>query len=178
MKLYFIQMQDENGPIKIGTALDVRQRLGGLQTSTPHRLFVRGSVEGTIEQERTLHRILSDDRLSGEWFRASATVRGTMNAVLRGDFAWPVQDLRYVKRRHDPSLRNKGNQALLNRLRDAVGSSAELARRLGISRAAVNSWSAVPLERVVAVEDATGIPREQLRPDLYRPKAEPQAAQG
>jgi len=49
------------------------------------------------------------------------------------------------------------------------GAVAELARALGISHAAVRQWdSRVPAERVVDVERLTGIPREALRPDLYR----------
>ena len=50
------------------------------------------------------------------------------------------------------------------------GSLAQLARDLGISRAAVAQWKRVPAERVVAVERFTGIPREELRPDLYAPQ--------
>ena len=48
----------------------------------------------------------------------------------------------------------------------AVGSRAELARRLGISRPAVAQWSVVPINRVAAVASATGIPIEQLCPQL------------
>jgi TorA maturation chaperone TorD len=43
-----------------------------------------------------------------------------------------------------------------------------LARRLGISQPSVSNWTRVPADRVVAVEQATGIPRGKLRPDLYR----------
>lgn len=48
------------------------------------------------------------------------------------------------------------------------GAVAELARALGISHAAIRQWTRVPAERVVEVERITGIPREALRPDLYR----------
>lgn len=48
------------------------------------------------------------------------------------------------------------------------GSKAELARCLGVSRAAISNWQRIPAERVVDVERITGIPREELRPDLYR----------
>ena len=44
----------------------------------------------------------------------------------------------------------------------------ELARRLGISHAAVSQWDEVPAHRIVDIERVTGIPRERLRPDLYR----------
>lgn len=45
---------------------------------------------------------------------------------------------------------------------------AKLARDMNISRAAVYAWKVVPAERVVDVERYSGIPRELLRPDLYR----------
>ena len=55
---------------------------------------------------------------------------------------------------------------------DAAGSRAELARKLAISYEAVRKWTRVPPERCIAVETITGIPREQLRPDIYPPKSE------
>lgn len=49
------------------------------------------------------------------------------------------------------------------------GATAELARVLGVTPAAIRQWDGhIPAERVVAVEAATGIPREALRPDLFR----------
>ena len=51
---------------------------------------------------------------------------------------------------------------------NAAGSAAELARRLGISPEAVCQWKGkVPVNRVIAVEAATGVPREHLRPDVF-----------
>ena len=45
---------------------------------------------------------------------------------------------------------------------------ARVARGLGLRSSAVAVWTRVPAERVVEVERITSIPREQLRPDLYR----------
>ena len=50
----------------------------------------------------------------------------------------------------------------------AVGGVSELARRIGISQPSVSNWDKVPAERVLAVEDASGVERMRLRPDLYR----------
>lgn len=47
------------------------------------------------------------------------------------------------------------------------GAKSELAKTLGVTHAAVRQWKRVPADRVLAVERATGIPREALRPDLY-----------
>lgn len=55
-------------------------------------------------------------------------------------------------------------------LRMERGLLALVARSLGVTRGAVAKWQQVPASRVVAVEKCTGIPRERLRPDLYRPR--------
>ncbi|NNM74813.1 Cro/CI family transcriptional regulator [Enterovirga aerilata] len=49
----------------------------------------------------------------------------------------------------------------------AAGSIGALARALGISQPAVSNWRRIPADRVVKVEEVTGIPRAVLRPDLY-----------
>jgi TorA maturation chaperone TorD len=55
----------------------------------------------------------------------------------------------------------------LDRAIDAAGGVAELARKIGISQPSVSNWSKVPAQRVIAVEAATGVSRNDLRPDLY-----------
>jgi hypothetical protein len=64
---------------------------------------------------------------------------------------------------HRPK-RHSGIQAAI----EACGSVQALATRLGKLRQAVQRWERVPAEMVVTVEQATGVPRERLRPDLYR----------
>ena len=47
-------------------------------------------------------------------------------------------------------------------------SATELARRIGITPEAVCQWKGrVPVNRVIAVEAATGVLREHLRPDVF-----------
>ena len=56
---------------------------------------------------------------------------------------------------------------------EAMGSMVALASALGRHRQAVYRWPRVPAERVIEIEHLTGVPREELRPDLYlapRPK--------
>lgn len=49
----------------------------------------------------------------------------------------------------------------------AAGGVGELARRLGVSQPSVSGWKRIPAERIAAVEAATGLRRDQLRPDLF-----------
>lgn len=50
-----------------------------------------------------------------------------------------------------------------------AGSAAALAKLLGLERSTVSLWrkGRVPAERVPEIEAKTGIPRHQLRPDLW-----------
>lgn len=55
----------------------------------------------------------------------------------------------------------------LERAIRAVGSGNELAKRIGITAQALSQWDSVPPLRVLDVERATGVPRHELRPDIY-----------
>lgn len=59
------------GPIKIGSADNVAQRLGGLQTSSPYEVVLLHSLLGGYELERRLHEEFAEERLFGEWFEPS-----------------------------------------------------------------------------------------------------------
>lgn len=64
---------------------------------------------------------------------------------------------------------------LIGRAIEAGGGIGAVAKALDLSEEAVRLWRArgkVPAERVVAFEGLTGVPRETLRPDLYRPQPE------
>jgi DNA-binding transcriptional regulator YdaS (Cro superfamily) len=51
---------------------------------------------------------------------------------------------------------------------DAIGGHRKLGRLLGISHQAIGHWEYVPAERLIEIEILTGVPREEMRPDLYR----------
>jgi DNA-binding transcriptional regulator YdaS (Cro superfamily) len=50
---------------------------------------------------------------------------------------------------------------------NAAGTARELARRIGVSPAAISVWPKVPVNRVRPVERATGVHRTVLRPDIF-----------
>lgn len=52
----------------------------------------------------------------------------------------------------------------------AAGGVARLAQNLGIAQNVVSNWKArgqAPASRCVAIEEATGISRHELRPDVF-----------
>lgn len=50
---------------------------------------------------------------------------------------------------------------------ETPGTITSLAKLVGISRQGVSQWDVVPVHRVVDVERATGVPRAELRPDIF-----------
>jgi DNA-binding transcriptional regulator YdaS (Cro superfamily) len=60
----------------------------------------------------------------------------------------------------------------LDRALKAAGGQSKLAAALDISAQAISQWDEVPPLRVLAVEQVSGVPRHELRPDLYPPPAE------
>jgi TorA maturation chaperone TorD len=63
----------------------------------------------------------------------------------------------------EPGNRDPGLDAAIR----AAGGVGELARRLGVSQPSVSGWKRIPAERIAAAEAATGLKRDQLRPDLF-----------
>lgn len=59
-----------------------------------------------------------------------------------------------------------------------AGGQSEIARQLGLRQQSISEWverNRVPAERVIEVERITGVPRHELRPDIY-PRDEYHAA--
>jgi len=64
------------------------------------------------------------------------------------------------------------NPTALDRAVVAAGGQSALARAIGVQQAHVWYWlkkrgGKVPAEQVLPIEAATGVPRHELRPDLY-----------
>jgi len=66
------------------------------------------------------------------------------------------------------------NEAVM-RACEAAGGQTKLARALRISPQAVDAWRRrrIPATRVLEVERVTGIPRWELRPDIYPDEEDP-----
>jgi hypothetical protein len=72
--VYFAQLGDD-GPVKVGTAVDVEKRLQTLQTAAPGKLSLRAQMAGGRALEKYFHKRFEPYRLHGEWFEPSSDVR-------------------------------------------------------------------------------------------------------
>lgn len=76
--IYFIQA-DIGGPIKIGYAGDVANRLRELQCGSPFPLVLLRVENGTLADEKRLHRHFAATRLHGEWFEPTPELRARIS---------------------------------------------------------------------------------------------------
>ena len=74
----FVYFLKAGGDIKIGFSTEPTSRIQGLKVGMPVAIEMLVVVPGTRRDERALHAELTDDRLSGEWFKASRKVRDVM----------------------------------------------------------------------------------------------------
>ena len=146
MTVYFIQAGND-GPVKIGMSENIPRRLANLQGAHFDTLRVIRQISGNGHEERLLHGHFSHLKIRGEWFLFDAEM-----LTIDPDLLIPEPS----KVPSAPPV----NRKLIRRI----------AKGLSLTTQAVYAWPRVPAEKIVRVEEITGIPREELRPDLYRPK--------
>jgi DNA-binding transcriptional regulator YdaS (Cro superfamily) len=66
----------------------------------------------------------------------------------------------------------------LARAIEAAGGVRALAAKLGISHSVIVRWKRAPARHIIRIEEVTGVPSHELRPELYVnyfriPRAEP-----
>jgi hypothetical protein len=81
--IYFIQA-GKSGPIKIGKANNIQQRLATFQTAHVDTLQLLGQIDCKSEAdafivEKTLHRKFKKYHIRGEWFEDTPQVRAAIH---------------------------------------------------------------------------------------------------
>lgn len=98
--VYFIQAGLHLGPIKIGLARNVSQRIRELQTGNPARLYLLGLTYArgyeASRLERELHRRFAPLRLSGEWFRAAPMLFEEIEKCPLNALTYPAEQYRLM----------------------------------------------------------------------------------
>lgn len=73
-RVYFIECDYGDRPIKIGVSRDPKIRLSDHQVSCPWDLRIMHTTPGSFEDEHALHRRFAADLIRGEWFMASPSL--------------------------------------------------------------------------------------------------------
>jgi hypothetical protein len=142
-----------DGLVKIGFSSDPERRFCKVRSDTASPCHLMGYVRGSRDDEASLHSILQSERVHGEWYRQGDGVKA------------------FIKRLNPPAAKEKKYKVSFSL--DAVGTRSEVAARINVDKSQLTRWAqrGIPAARVVDVERITGIPREQLRPDLYTREA-------
>ena len=122
MSVYLIQA-GENGPIKIGRAVDPERRLRGLQCAHYETLTLRRVWPGDWAEEVALHRAFADFRIRGEWHRLAPGMLDTDPAMLLAQQVKPLREC------------SLGRQIV-----EALGGRNAVARLTGKNTDAVRAW--------------------------------------
>ena len=77
-----------------------------------------------------------------------------------------MQQMAQVSRRG--RVRSLPQSPGLKKAAKAVGGHGRLAVKLKLSAQAVSAWKQIPIARVIDVERITKVPREELRPDIFK----------
>jgi len=161
---YVYAIENAVGFVKIGWSTDPKRRLSKINSDTSSPCKLLGYVEGTLEQETALHRMLQSEVEHREWFRRGPLLDHFISML-------PPPETKKI------CTRKGGPGRLYDALHARNITPAGLAKAIGRHRVAVSRWNKgrIPAETVRQIEAATGIPASDLRPDLF-PSSEGAAA--
>ena len=144
--------------VKIGWSSAPALRVSKVRSDTPADVRLVGFVESTAEQEREIHGLLAPWRVFGEWFRLEGAVVAFVDA-LRG---------RGIARSGTTGVVAGRNPIAAAAYSKGLNLSG-VASLMGVHKTAMTRWAKgrIPAHRVLEVERITGIPRHELRPDIY-----------
>ena len=75
----------DGGNVKFGQALNVKTRFSGIQTGSPVKLELMGSVYVPTDTEPYIHDHLRNDRSHGEWFLPTTEVLAVADLIVAND---------------------------------------------------------------------------------------------
>lgn len=143
--IYMLQAQ-ESRAVKIGWAIDPEARRLELQCGHHEPLAIIRTIDGPRRLESVLRNMFRSVWRRGEWHDFHPD-------MLTVDAAGAL---------------NTRRDSIIDRAVDLAGGSAALAAKLGIKQPSIYSWRRVPPHRAAAIAAITGIPRHELRPDLWQ----------
>lgn len=91
-RVYFVRPVGMDGPIKIGTSVDIQARLGVINSQSRVLCEVMASAPGGYEEERALQKHLLGDWLRSEWFSPSLRLMAIVDHVIATGQLPPIPD--------------------------------------------------------------------------------------
>lgn len=137
-RVYFIL--DGTGRIKVGYSSNPIARLKALQTAHGSQLTLLGHIAGSVQRERTLHELLADRRLVGEWFSADEELLSFVQSILADPDA-PYSDDMPVLDKRSQAARDMFDRVIAV-LHEAhpVRPVGHVALRTGMAQSTVAKW--------------------------------------
>lgn len=100
VNIYFIQVANSDGYIKIGCTTDIGDRLandGGF-TDNPYPLTILFLTEKTVQRmERIIHQLCKKEQIRGEWFYPHQEVFSMFDRIKREGLGW-LEDIAHPNR--------------------------------------------------------------------------------
>lgn len=134
--IYFVKPKGLKGPIKIGYSDNPAVRLSCMQGSSPWPLEIIGTIPGTIEDERFLHRCFPQLHSHGEWFKWSPDLARTIKQILIAGIAFAYgtliptgQDRLWSRKKRSPETRRRQSETLRRAWVERRRRIAEIAAR-------------------------------------------------
>lgn len=85
--IYFMQMQNADGYVKIGFSENVAKRLSSIQVGSPYKIEVIALLANESQtMEGIIHTILVNSWIKGEWFRPTEEVLECIENVKNNNF--------------------------------------------------------------------------------------------
>lgn len=79
--IYFVHDTDQQ-KVKVGVSRNLDSRIRSLKSNTPSEIVLLGSVSGSLELEKVLHRFLAPFHHRREWFNAEPIVLAFLMALI------------------------------------------------------------------------------------------------
>jgi len=179
--VYFMRQVGGVGPIKIGVSASPKSRLDMLATWSPTPLELVAVIPGDAALERNIHECFADYHSHREWFNAGPRLVAALAALVSGEPIERAVDLdarigKLPNKKDNGRHRREAHKSgRLDLIKETCGGTSGLAAKLNainpanpITPQAVSQWQRVPVSRAVDVEAVSGIPRYELRPDVFR----------
>lgn len=169
MQGYVYLIENQVGLVKIGWSTNPVARLSKINSDTSSHCRLLGFASGTRLSEKEAHRLCANERVHGEWYKKGEVVRLLIDRV-------PIFD-----RDNSLAIPKEGECALAAFRRRNRMSQDDLAQVLNVDRVSILRWEKsyvpIPVKRLFEIEAKTGIPRDELRPDIFQAKAKRKVGQ-